>query len=259
MSDSSSCPARVDALRSTAGHDIRPRRHLTPHHLWQANSTSLLSTSKESVQELRKNQCFSFHCFPLPAFFPRLLRMDIGNLVNGYGTQTACQQAEGTHQNMDALRSNLAALLRQYDQEGGSNTCSMAALRDRFASLVPYTNLYFLLRFSEFALSAIEFDKQHGRALFPIGGVLLSPDIPVHLTTPVVLRAADFRGFHGRHPAQRDEHQDQQPDTDQQEQARREQEQQERERQLLLRREQERQDDDHREQERQIDLQRQRN
>lgn len=110
--------------------------------------------------------------------------MDLGLILNQDEDphREAARHARDTNQ-------LLAAALHKYDQDGGSAAINVWELRQRFAQVVPFTDPLFIPRFSDFALSVRELDKQHNRPTFAIGGLIPRPDIPV------VLPQADFRFF----------------------------------------------------------------
>lgn len=121
--------------------------------------------------------------------------MDINQIVNHDGQNGA----DGSNDE-NLIRSRMADLLREYVNDGGSTAHSMLELRLAFTQIVPFSDPWFLKKFSNFALSAIELDHHFHRPLYFIGGELPPPNIPVEQTVPVVLPAAAFRDFQPRYP-----------------------------------------------------------
>lgn len=72
-------------------------------------------------------------------------------------------------QNLNLVQRNLAELLRWFDDNGGGPAINLDRLRLTFAEAVPFSDPFFLPKFNDFGLSAIELNNQKGRIPYPLG------------------------------------------------------------------------------------------
>ncbi|KAH9823946.1 hypothetical protein DFH28DRAFT_1017091, partial [Melampsora americana] len=93
--------------------------------------------------------------------------------------------AEAANRDRD-VTITLQALLQTYDAEGGSNTFNMTVLRNSFAQTIPYSDSNFHRDFSIFATEAVARDLKANRFVYPIGGQLPDPSIPIKDTDPYI-------------------------------------------------------------------------
>ncbi|KAH9815197.1 hypothetical protein DFH28DRAFT_893077 [Melampsora americana] len=95
-------------------------------------------------------------------------------------------------QDANTTQQRLAQLLNQYDQAGGSHGVDILTFRDWFASVVPFSDPFFLPKFSEFGLAACKLDVERGRAPYQIGGVLPPRGMAIEQTPAFILPMEAF-------------------------------------------------------------------
>ncbi|EGG08547.1 uncharacterized protein MELLADRAFT_104988 [Melampsora larici-populina 98AG31] len=89
------------------------------------------------------------------------------------------------NQNRDVTE-GLQALLKEYDEGGGSGAYEMATLRAAFANWIPFDHEFFHRHFSMFATEAVAMDLRANRFCYPIGGIPPDPSVPIGDTPPYI-------------------------------------------------------------------------